>query len=76
MIECWSIKKSIGKERKTWKTGLEVFDWWVYSNAYISKKRLSKYPTVCSNCKYLGHKLICEFYCPNPDIPKDFLKEI
>lgn len=69
-------QKSIGKERKTWKAGLEVFDWWVYSNAYIFKKRLSKYPTVCSNCKYLGHKLICEFYCPNPDIPKDFLKEI
>lgn len=79
-IKCFDrmleYQKSRGKERKTWKTGLEVFDWWVYSNAYISKKRLSKYPTECSNCKYLGHKLMCEFYCSNPDIPKDFLKEI
>lgn len=79
-IKCFDrmleYQKSRGKECKTWKTGLEVFDWWVYSNAYISKKRLSKYPTECSNCKYLGHKLMCEFYCSNPDIPKDFLKEI
>lgn len=59
-----------------WKDGLEVFDWWVYNNAYISKKRISKYPTECSNCKYLGHKLMCEFYCPNPNISKDFLKEV
>lgn len=68
-------QKSIGKERKTWKTGLEVFDWWVYSNAYISKKRLSKYPTECSNCKYLGHKLMCEFYCDLIS-NKEFLKNV
>lgn len=59
-----------------WENGLEVFDWWVYNNAYISKKRLSKYPSECLDCRYLGHKLMCEFYCSNPDIPKEFLKEI
>ena len=59
-----------------WKDGLEVFDWWVYNNAYISKKRLTKYPNECSDCQYLGHKLMCEFYCPNPDISKGFLKEV
>lgn len=79
-IKCFDkmleYQKSRGKERKTWKTGLEVFDWWIYSNAYISKKRISKYPTECSNCKYLGHKLMCEFYCPNPNISKDFLNKI
>ena len=68
-------QKSIGKERKTWKTALEVFDWWVYSNAYISKKRLSKYPTECSGCKYLGHKLMCEFYCDLIS-NKEFLKNV
>ena len=68
-------QESIGKERKTWKTGLEVFDWWVYSNAYISKKRISKYPTECSKCKYLGHKLMCEFYCDLIS-NKEFLKNV
>lgn len=68
-------QKSIGKERETWKTGLEVFDWWIYSNAYISKKRISKYPTECSNCKYLGHKLMCEFYCDLIS-NKEFLKNV
>lgn len=72
MIE---YQKSIGKERRAWKTGLEVFDWWVYSNAYISKKRLSKYPAECSDCQYLGHKLICEFYCDLIS-NKDFLKNV
>ena len=59
----------------TWNTGLDVFDWWVYGNAYISKKRIAKYPNECSNCKYLGHKLICEFYC-NSSINKKFIDEI
>lgn len=68
-------QKSIGKERKTWKTGLDVFDWWVYSNAYMSKKRLAKYPAECSDCQYLGHKLICEFYCDLIS-NKDFLKNV
>lgn len=72
MLEC---QKSIGKERKTWKTGLDVFDWWVYSNAYMSKKRLAKYPAECSDCQYLGHKLICEFYCDLIS-NKEFLKNV
>lgn len=72
MIE---YQKSIGKECKTWKTGLDVFDWWVYSNAYMSKKRLAKYPAECSDCQYLGHKLICEFYCDLIS-NKDFLKNV
>lgn len=68
-------RESMGK-KKPWNSGLETFNWWVYGNAYIPKKRLAKYPNECSDCQYLGHKLMCEFYCPNPDIPKDFLKEI
>lgn len=70
-----TYQESIGKKRRKWKSALEVFDWWVYSNAYISKKRLSKYPTECSNCKYLGHKLMCEFYCDLIS-NKEFLKNV
>lgn len=59
-----------------WNDSLEVFDWWVYNNAYISKKRLSKYPAECSDCQYLGHKLICEFYCEHNEIDRGFLKDV
>lgn len=58
-----------------WKDEVDVLDWWVYGNTYISKKRLAAYPRECQACHYVGHKLICEFYCDLIS-NKDFLKNV
>lgn len=75
-----AFKKMLEKRREKglvtkWRDEVDVLDWWVYGNAYISKKRLAAYPRECQACHYVGHKLICEFYCDLIS-NKEFLKNV